>query len=141
MKKTIKKISRTGSHSKSVSAALLILRIVAGAFMITHGWGKFQMLIGDGPIQFPSVLGMSSTISLVLAVSAEFFASLLLIFGLGTRLAAIPLLITMLVAAFVIHSSDPFSKKELPLMYSTIYLVILYLGAGKYSLDRLVCKK
>lgn len=141
MKKTIAKLFKSGNYSNSVSAALLLLRIVAGLFMLTHGWGKFQMLISDGPNQFPSVLGMGATASLVLAVLAEFFASILLIFGLGTRFAALLLLTTMLVAALVIHSADPFSKQELPLMYSTIFLVILYLGAGKYSLDRLICKK
>lgn len=141
MKKIVKKSFKTGSYSNSVSTALLIFRVVAGLFMLTHGWGKFQMLIGDGPNQFPSVLGMGATASLTLAVMAEFFASILLIFGLGTRLAATLLLTTMLVAALIIHSTDPFSAKELPLMYSTIYLVILYLGAGKYSLDRLIFKK
>ncbi len=141
MKKAIKKSFKTGNYSNSVSTALLILRVVAGLFMLTHGWGKFQMLIGDGPNQFPSVLGMGATTSLTLAVLAEFFASILLIFGLATRIAAIPLLITMLVAALIIHSADPFSAKELPLMYSTIYLVILILGAGKYSLDRMISKK
>lgn len=141
MKRKIRKSFKTGSYSNSVSAALLILRLIAGAFMLTHGWGKFQMLIGDGSNHFPSVLGMGSTASLTLAVLAEFFASILLIFGLATRIAAIPLLITMLVAALVIHSADPFSAKELPLMYSTIYLVILILGAGRYSLDRMISKK
>lgn len=141
MKKIVKKSFRKGSYSNSVSTALLILRVAAGLFMLTHGWGKFQMLISDGPNLFPSVLGMGATASLTLAVLVEFLASILLIFGLVTRLSALLLLITMLVAALIIHSADPFSVKELPLMYSTIYLVIFYLGAGKYSLDRLLFKK
>ena len=37
--------------------------------------------------------------------------------GLGTRLASIPLMITMFVAAYISHVVDPFGRKEMALLY------------------------
>ncbi len=70
-----------------------------------------------------------------LAIFAEFFCSILLIFGAFTRLALIPLLINMLTALLIIHADDPFAKKELALMYLIPYLTLFFAGAGKYSVD------
>jgi uncharacterized membrane protein YphA (DoxX/SURF4 family) len=41
-----------------------------------------------------------------------------LVLGLATRLAAFPLLFTMLTAAFFIHGDDPWAKKELAVLYA-----------------------
>lgn len=103
--------------------------------------GKFYKLIGDAPIQFADPLGVGLTASLALTVFAEVFCSILLILGLLTRIAAIPLIITMLVVAFVVHGSDGFGSQELPIMYLMMYLVIAILGAGKISLDKLIYSK
>ena len=62
--------------------------------------------------------------------------SIFLILGLWTRLALMPLIITMLVAVFIVHGADPFAKKELGLMYLIGYISIFIAGAGKYSIDR-----
>lgn len=116
---------------------LLILRICAGGLMaINHGWGKLLKLFGDDPIKFADVFGMGAPASLTLAVLAEFVASLFIIFGLLTRLSTIPAMITMAVAAFMIHGADPFAKKELALIYLLMYLVIFLMGPGKISLDQ-----
>ncbi|MGB1041036.1 MAG: DoxX family protein, partial [Flavobacteriales bacterium] len=94
----IKKLLNPGAYTTNVSLALLILRVVAGAAMLTHGVGKFESLFSGEPIRFPDPIGMGATTSLALAVFSEVLCSILLIVGLGTRFAAIPLLITMLVA-------------------------------------------
>ena len=49
---------------------------------------------------------------------------------------AIPALITMLVAAFVVHASDPIGTKEKALFYAIAFLALAFTGAGKYSIDR-----
>ena len=137
----IKKIFNPGNYPNNINTALLLLRLVVGIFMLTHGAGKFSTLFGEGPIQFADPIGVGATASLALAVFAEVFCSLFLIFGIGTRLAAIPLVITMLVAAFIIHSSDGFGKQEFPLLYATVYLVIAIAGAGKISIDHWIYNK
>ena len=137
----IKKMFNPGSYSKNINLSLLLLRVAGGALMLTHGIGKMESLFGTDPIQFPDPIGLGATTSLALAVFAEVFCALLLIIGFATRFSAFNLLITMLVAVFVIHIADPFAKQELPLLYASIYLVILITGAGKYSIDNIIFNK
>lgn len=116
---------------------LLIFRLVIGGFMLTHGLQKlnnFDMMSAA----FPDPLGVGSTLSLGLIIFAEFFCSALIILGLFTRLATIPLMIGMIVAAFIIHGNDPFAVKELSLFYLSLYVGLIFTGAGKYSLDYLL---
>jgi putative oxidoreductase len=121
--------------------ALLLLRVLAGGLMAyNHGWGKLTGF-GEGRADFYDWLGLGMTTSLVLAVFAEFFCGVLLSIGLFTRLAAIPLIITMCVAIFGVHWGDPFKKIELPLIYLVMYIVVLLAGPGKYSLDTPLMKK
>ncbi|PVW14795.1 DoxX family protein [Marixanthomonas spongiae] len=140
MKQTLKRILDTGNYPKNLNIVLLILRFLVGILMLTHGMGKLQTLFGGDPIQFHDPLGVGAAMSLALAVFAEVLCSILLIIGLGTRLAAIPLLFTMMVAAFVIHINDDFGRQELPMLYAAIYIVIATIGAGRYSLDYLLLK-
>ena len=137
----IKNIFNPGTYPKNINFVLLLLRLAVGILMLTHGMGKFSTLFGEGPIQFPDPIGVGATASLALAVFAEVFCSMLLIFGIGTRLAAIPLLITMLVAALIVHANDGFGRQELPLLYSAIYFVIAIAGAGKISIDNWIYRK
>lgn len=119
------------------SVGVLILRLAVGIFMLTHGWQKlsnFEMLSSV----FPDPIGLGSSLSLGMIVFAEFFCSILILLGLFTRLSAIPLIIGMLVAAFVAHGNDPFAIKELSLLYLSAYVTIAFTGAGKFSADYLL---
>lgn len=108
--------------------------------MLSHGIPKL-LAFGTLSANFPDPLGVGSFTSLVLSIGAEVGCSLLLIFGLFTRLAILPLLFTMIMAFFVIHASDPFAVKELAMIYITIYVAIFSIGAGRFSLDRLIFKQ
>jgi putative oxidoreductase len=130
----------SSDQSRPVSLALLIARLGIAALMLTHGIPKLNMLLSGAPVQFPPVLGLSAQFSLGLAVFAEVLCSVLILVGFATRLAAIPLIITMLVAVFVIHGADPVAIKEPALKYLLVYLVLLFAGSGKYSIDQLVSR-
>lgn len=119
---------------------LLLLRVGVGSFMLTHGIPKFNQLM-DGNFEFGDPLGVGVHTSFILTVFAEFLCSVLIIVGLGTRVAAVFLSVTMMVAAFIAHGDDPFGKKELALLYLLIYLTLLVFGSGKFSLDRLMVKR
>lgn len=121
--------------------ALLLARVGIAGLMLVHGIPKLLLLFSGEPVQFPEVMGLGSTMALTLAVLAEVFCSLMILAGLGTRLAVVPLIITMLVAVFSIHGDDPFAKQELGLHYLLVYLVLLIAGSGKYSVDYLMKKK
>ena len=83
----------------SLSLGLLILRVGFGAYLMTHGWGKVQMVFNGEFEKFGDPIGLGNTLSLILAAGAEFGCSLLVLLGLFTSYAAIPVVITMGVAA------------------------------------------
>lgn len=139
--KTMKKIFSPGSYSNKINFGLLFLRVTSGIFMLTHGVGKLGKLIEGGTIKFADPIGIGPEASLVLAVFAEFFCSIFLIFGFATRISAIPLIITMLVAGFIAHAGDPFAVKEKAFLFFVIFVFIAIAGAGKYSVDNLIYKK
>lgn len=109
--------------------------------MLVHGVPKLLTLFGDAEILFADPIGLGMTASLALAVFAEVICSVLLLLGLGTRLASIPLLITMLVAVLIVHVPDGWGRQELPLLYAVCYATLLLTGPGKYSLDHTFLKK
>jgi len=115
---------------------LLAVRLLAGGMMLTHGIPKIDRLFGEGPVKFADPFGLGPEISLVLVIFAEVACSLLVMVGLKTRLATIPLLITMLVAAFYIYGADPFGEKELPLLFFTLFVSLLVSGPGNFTIDR-----
>jgi putative oxidoreductase len=137
----MKRILQTGTRDESLNILMLVVRITLAAFMITHGLPKFQRLLEGGEIQFGNPIGLGPALSLILTVFAEFFCSIFIALGLGTRLAAIPLMITMSVAAFIAQGGDPFQRKELALLYLLFYLVLLVIGSRKYSLDYLLTRR
>jgi len=113
---------------------LLVLRCALGGMMLTHGWPKLLRLL-ETPEKFADPIGLGPEISLGLTVFAEFVCALLIIFGAWTRLAAFPLLVTMLVAAFIVHGDDPFKKQELALLYAAGCLTLMLQGGGRVALD------
>jgi putative oxidoreductase len=129
-----------GNHNPMSGLALLLLRVSAGLMMITHGWPKVLSFI-DNPGAFPDPLHIGSSLSHGLTAFAEFVCSILIVIGLGTRWAAIPLMVTMIVAAFIMHAGEPISGKEMALLYLSSFTAIMFLGAGKYSLDRMISGK
>lgn len=123
-----------------LDAWLLILRILSTGFMFTHGMPKLERLL-SGNMRFGDPIGLGPEMSLVLATGAEVGCATLVLVGFATRLATIPLIFTMLVAAFIAHGDDPFSKMELPLLYVLLYVTLLVLGAGRYSVDFLLSQR
>ena len=120
--------------------AILILRLTSGGFMLTHGIPKLMKFFSDVPIKFADPLGIGIIASLTLAVFSEFICAIALMIGFKTRFSAVSLAITMVVAAFVVHLADPFARKEKAIMYLSIYVALIFSGAGGFSIDRLLKK-
>lgn len=99
-----------------------------------HGWPKV-MSFGERAATFADPLGVGSAASLSLVVFAEVACAALVMVGLWARAAAVPVVGMMTVAAFVQHATDPWSSKELPLMYLVVFAALALAGPGRWSLD------
>jgi len=122
-------------NSSNTALGLALLRIAPSAMMLFHGIPKFQKLV-SGDFEFANPIGIGAAPTLFLAVIAEVLCPLLIIIGYRTRIAAIPALIVMLVAAFIVHGADPFGVKEKALLYAVCFAAIFLLGPGKFSIDK-----
>ena len=127
--------SGTAPDGRIRDAGLLLIRVTISLLMLTqHGWVKL-MSYSEKADTWADPIGLGGPTSLALAIFAEVVCAILVVLGLATRLAAIPLVITMLVAAGIVHWDDPFSKKEFALLFLIPFLTLILTGAGRYSLD------
>ena len=121
---------------------LLILRALTGLGMATHGYAKVFGGRMDGFTEVVAGLGFPAPVFFAWAAAlTELVGGLLLAVGLLTRTSAFLIFGTMTVAAFIQHANDPFSDKELALLYWTVTLAILFLGAGRFSIDRILGRR
>ena len=121
---------------------LLLIRLGFGLTMaFSHGLGKVQKFLVGGEIQWADPIGLGAGPSLFLAGAAEFFCALAVVFGLWTRVAAVPLAFTMGVAILVVHGDDPFQKKEFALLYLIPWLTLILAGPGRFSVDAMLRRK
>jgi putative oxidoreductase len=134
MKLTRQMIYDLFNSARWTDSAILFLRVFAGGMLLWHGVMKIQNFdyIADS---FPSVLWMTSATSLTMATLVEVGCSLLIIVGVLTRLALIPLIFTMFIASFFGHQGGAFG--ELSFIYMGIFISMFIAGPGLYSLDRL----
>lgn len=121
--------------STTYNFALLFLRLAFSGMLITHGIPKLLKLV-SGDFSFADPIGIGSAPSLILAVLCEVLFPILIIIGYKTRLASIPVIITMGIASFIVHANDAFLVKEMGVLYLIGFIVIALLGSGKYSADR-----
>lgn len=117
------------------SFGLLLFRVVISASILTHGSSKAIKLL-NGDFSFANPIGIGELPTLILAVIAEVVAPIFIIVGYKTRLATIPAMATMFVAAFVVHLNDGFGRQELPVIYLASFLLISILGPGRISIDK-----
>lgn len=125
----------TMNNPNNHNIGLLLLRIGFGGMMLTHGIPKLLKMI-SGDFSFGDPIGIGEPASLVLAVLGEVLFPILVIIGFKTRLSAIPVIITMAVAAFIVHAADPLGIKEKAILFLIGFIAITLLGAGKYSVDK-----
>ena len=140
----MKKLFSTRTSDTAFTIATLLLRLGFGLLLLlnfgfnklTH-YGQMQQHFGD-----PLGLGLSSSVSLALVVFAEFFCAAFVILGLFTRLACIPIVITMAVAFFKVHHMTISGERngQMALIFLTAFVVILLTGPGKVSLDKFIGK-
>lgn len=131
----------TRSNAAIMDIVVLVVRIFVGFAMLSHGFPKLQQLLSGEEIKFYEFLFFSAKTTLILTVFAEFVCSIFIILGLFTRFAVFFLIITMAVAGLLVHSADPFEKREMSLLYLSIYLMLFAFGPGRYSVDSMITRR
>ncbi len=134
----------------NIDLGLLILRITVGLTMSFYGYQKLanysEMVNEDFWQNKVSLLGLKGSIPLSLTIFAEFFCSILLMLGLLTRFALFFLLFCMGYIAFYLDSFELIIAGEngfemnSAFQYFLTYIVLLFSGSGKYSIDEKLLK-
>ncbi|HET7539420.1 MAG TPA: DoxX family protein [Polyangiaceae bacterium] len=119
----------------------LVARITLGVLFVSTGWGKVHDLgkvtafFSELGIPFPGI--QAPMVSFI-----ELFGGALLLIGLGTRLAALPLMASMAVAILTAQRENVHGLPDLfGLVEWTYFALLLWLafaGPGKVSLDRVL---
>jgi putative oxidoreductase len=129
-----------GARLSTVSGdfGLLILRVFAGlSLALAHGMAKLppsaQFAAGVGELGLPPWSAWLSGV-------AETFGGTALAAGLATRFAAFAIVVNLSVAGFLRHASDPYRVKELAFLFLAVAVMFLFVGGGRFALDRLIKK-
>ena len=101
-----------------------------------HGWPKL-MSFSERLDDFADPFGLGPAFSLVLILIAEVLCALLVVLGLWTRVALIPLIIAMAVVVFMVKGDADFREKELAFLYLFAFIALLFTGSGRFSVDRI----
>ncbi len=115
--------------------AMLLLRLLFGSALLIHYGIPKLMHFSERSANFFDPFHIGHQWSLALVIFAEVFCSFLIVIGLFTRIASIPVIINMLVAAFMANADKPFSGKESALTFLVAFVVLLIVGPGKISVD------
>ncbi len=131
----------------TVSIAILIIRLVVGLTMVTHGTEKaFGWFGGFGPTQTKSFLDSlgykPAWLWFYLAVLGEIGGGLSFLLGFFTPLGVAGIFGTMFMAVFKIHRKNGFSNLkggyEYPLTMMAVVLAVGISGPGIFSVDSIL---
>jgi len=130
---------------RQIDTALAVLRVVLGVTFILHGGQKLFVFGFDGVTGAFTQMGIPAPgffgpfVALV-----EFFGGLAILIGLLTRLAALGIAATMVVAILTVHLKNGFfapTGVEFPLSLLGSAIALIVAGAGAFSLDAVVGKR
>lgn len=134
------KFFSTKYSTGSFNFGMLVLRVFLGLLLIgNHGYPKLVQF-GSLRYKFMNFMNIGSTASLSLIIFAEVICGLLLILGLFTRFACIPVIIGMSVVVFVAAHGDIFGHGETGMMFLAAAITVLFCGPGRISIDGMIGK-
>ncbi|WP_419868458.1 DoxX family protein [Chryseobacterium sp. CT-SW4] len=141
MKNILKRVVSSRPIGNNLDLIMLLFRVLLSVELIyAHGLKKIGVGVASAEI-VPNPLGLPDVLNSFFADAANLVFPVFVIFGFLTRLAVLPILAVTLTGYFVLHFHDSPLVKDTPYMYSLSYLLILFLGAGKYSLDNIIRKR
>ena len=133
-------------HDRLRGWGVAVLRVMVGLIFLAHG---VQKLFGEG---FGGVAGMmgglgipAPALAAVVLVLVELLGGVALILGLFTRLAAVPLAFSMLVATVLVHLPNGFFSSsggvEFTLLLTVACVALAMTGSDEAALDRILTRR
>ena len=122
----------------------LIVRLTLGLVFTLTGWGKLHSL--DQVVElFRSLNIPAASVQAPMVATIEFVGGLLLLVGLGTRIASALLIGTMAVAIYTVQLPELHGVADLARTtewtYLAMFVWLVVSGAGKASLDYLIVRR
>ena len=115
---------------------VLFIRIAFGFHLLHYSWndvlhfsaGDNAEWLGSLGVPFPFIMSWAYILT-------QFIGGILLLIGYKTRLVAVPLIVTFLVAYFLVHAGDSYKNSFQAIQMLAVSLFFFYNGSGKISLD------
>ncbi|MCE7992166.1 MAG: DoxX family protein [Roseivirga sp.] len=125
--------------NETLATGLVIVRVLTGGIIISFGFEMFTIENMEGYTQWLSDLKVPAPQFMAyLGKIAELVCGTMLLLGLFTRLASIPLMITMVVINFVMSEGH---LRAGPFYLLLLFAVFFFVGGGRYSVDALIRKR
>jgi putative oxidoreductase len=129
-----------------MSYGLLLLRVVVGGTMFSHGAQKLFGWFGGpglrGTAGFFESLGWRMPLALAFLAGLAETSGVAFALGLLTPLAALGIAVVMLNAIFVVHWRNGFFNGngglEFPLTLATVAVAVAAIGPGRFAIDRII---
>ena len=140
MKKLIQSI--TDPHSEGILYHIILLgfRVLISAEMIYMN-GIIYISLSSNVAELPNPFHLKTTVNILILFSVNLFFPLLIMLGLFTRVLVLPILAMTTVGYFVLYYHESPILRNQSFLYSLSYFLILFLGAGKFSLDYYIYTK
>jgi putative oxidoreductase len=126
------------------SAALRFARLGVGLVFVSTGWGKVHNI--PKVIAFFQSLGIpAAELQAPFVAYTELLCGSAIVIGLCSRLAAIPLVVSMVVAILTAKRADLHGLFDLvgfdEFTYIVLLVVIAVLGPGNFAVDKFIAQR
>ena len=132
MKDSLQRVLR----SQGCEMAILFLRVFIGGVMLLHMIGKLQDY-DNYVLNFQSIVGLNHATSFALSILFEGLFAVMIIMGVGTRLAASLMAIVMIVSICeaLMQGTVTDAESKLEFIYIGIYITLVISGGGQYAIS------
>jgi putative oxidoreductase len=122
-------------RARLADLGLLFLRVGGAALLWNYHVLRKLESFEEELVHFPDPIGLGSDVALILALISEGLCSLLVALGLLTRVASLPIVLSMVMVLRLALVGFEGADVQGAYLYGLPYLALVALGPGRFSLD------